>query len=276
MKKITLLITCTTFLFVGYKNLPAGKEDLPNPLSNGAPAASTGAPDEKHCSNAGCHSTFAPNTGTAELSVSVGNGITEYEPGKTYSVAISITDPGRVRFGFQAAALNAENKNAGSIKITDELRTQIIPGYGNISDRKYATYTYEGTNAVQTGLGKWEFKWTAPENNEGAVTFYFASVAANNDGTDDGDYTYSKKITLDAPLNSWSVYPNASSSVFNIMSSGMPIEIKIFNSSGEKVFERKNIESGTQSLELAQPNGIYFVSAIQNEKTSVQKIVISR
>lgn len=270
MKKITLVLLGGMFLFVGYKNLP-------DPMSNGAPAASTGAPDEKHCSNAGCHSTFLPNTGTAELSVSVGNGITSYEPGKTYPVTISIADAGRVRFGFQAAALTGENKNAGSIKITDELRTQIIPGYGNISDRKYATYTYEGTNAVQTGLGTWSFEWTAPETNEGAVTFYFGSVAANNDGTDAGDYTYSKKIRLDALSVSWSVYPNISSSEFRIQNSRAEIQqLKIFNSNGEKVLEKNNIDPGTLNLQLMNPGGVYFISAVQDGKTSVQKIVISR
>jgi hypothetical protein len=245
-------------------------------MSNGAPAASTGAPDEKHCSSTGCHATFAPNTGIAQLSVSVGNEITTYEPGKTYPVTVSITDPGLVRFGFQAVVLNSENKNSGSIRITDEPRTQIIPGYGNMTDRKYATYTYAGTEAVSTGLGKWEFEWTAPGTNEGAVTFYIASVAANNDGTDDGDYTYSKKITLTPSEISWDVYPTISSSQFNIHCSGMPIDLKIFNTSGEKVFEKKNLDTGTQHLELNQRNGIYFISAVQNGKTSVQKIVIAK
>ena len=270
MKKITLLIIGSTFLFVGYKNLP-------DTMSNGAPAASTGAPDEKHCSSTGCHSTFAPNTGIAELSVSVGNGITKYEPGKTYPVAVSISNPGLVRFGFQAVAVNAENKNAGSIQITDEARTQVIPGYGNQTDRKYATYTYEGTNAVSTGLGKWEFEWTAPATDEGDITFYFGSVAANNDGTDDGDHTYSKKITLNAPSIFWNIFPNVSVGTFSIKSSGAELQsLKVFNSSGEKVFEKTHMEPATFNLQLSEPSGIYFLSVTQNSKTAVQKIIISR
>ena len=279
MKKITLLLIGGTFLFVGYKNLPSGSENPPGTMSNGAPAASTGAPDEMHCSNTGCHSDFAPNTGTAQLTASVGNEITSYEPGKTYPVTVSITDPGRVRFGFQAVALNAENKNAGSIKITDEPRTQIVPGYGSQSDRKYVTYTYEGTNAVQTGLGKWSFEWTAPQINEGVVTLYFGSVAANNDGTDAGDYTYSARIMIEAPpppAISWSVYPNLSSSLFSVQCSGMSIDLKIFNAAGEKVFEKTNLETGTQGVELNQPSGVYFISAVQNGKTSMQKIIITK
>jgi len=259
MKKTLLILIGGTFLIVGYKNLPSGKDNFPNPISNGAPAASTGAPDEKHCSTSGCHSDFAPNTGIAELTASITNGVTHYELGKTYQVAVSISNPGLVRFGFQAVALNSDSKNTGSIRIIDKARTQIIPGYGTMTDRKYATYTYEGTNAVSTGLGKWSFEWTAPETNEGDITFYFASVAANNDGTDAGDYSYSKKITLASPAVSWSVHPNVSSSMFSIECSAMPLDIKLFSASGKKVFERKNIEPGTQFFELNEPNGVYFI-----------------
>lgn len=271
MRKTLPLLIGITFLFVGYKNLP-------DPMSNGAPAASTGAPDEMHCSNTGCHSDYAPNAGTAQLTASIADGITSYEPGKTYPVTVSTTDPGLVRFGFQAVALkNSDNTNAGYIKITDAPRTQIIPGYGKTADRKYATYTYEGTNAVSAGLGKWSFEWTAPETNEGPITFYIASVAANNDGTDAGDYTYSKRITLDPAAVSWSVYPNMSSSGFSVECSAMPIEnLKIYNSTGNNVFEKTNLVPGTLNLQLNQPCGVYFISAVQNGKTEVQKIIINK
>ena len=71
MKKTLLFFIIVSFLFVGFKNLPSEKQDPPSTLSGGAPAASTGAPDEKHCSSPGCHSEFAPNSGIAELSASV-------------------------------------------------------------------------------------------------------------------------------------------------------------------------------------------------------------
>lgn len=270
MKKIYfVLLTAGAFVFVGYKNLP-------DPMSNGAPAASTGAPDERHCSNSGCHSDYAPNTGTAQLAVLLANGITQYEPGKTYPVTITITNPDVVRFGFQAVALNENNKNSGTVRITDEARTQIVPGYGNMADRKYATYTYDGTNAVSVGLGKWSFEWTAPASNEGDISLYVAAVSANNDGTDAGDYSYSQKIVLNAPQVFWNVTPNVSGSAFTLQSFGAPISVlNLYNAEGKKVHEQKNIAPGTLNLELHQPPGVYFVSAVQNGKTSVQKLIIS-
>ena len=103
-----------------------------------------------------------------------------------------------------------------------------------------------------------------------------SAVAADNDGTDAGDYTYSKKIVLSPSEISWNVYPNVSDSKFNFLCSGIPIDLKIYNTSGEKVFQKKNIEPGALILELNNPSGVYFISVVQNGKTSLQKIVIKK
>lgn len=279
MKKITFVLTATTFLFVGYKNLGSGDGSHPGTMSGGAPSASTGAPSEKHCASSGCHSEFAPNSGVAKLAVSLeSNGIKEYEPGKTYPITVSISNPGIIRFGFQVVALkNTDNSNAGTIKLLDAERTQILPGYGTIADRRYITYTYEGTNAVSNGYGEWSFEWTAPETNEGPITFYIGSIAANDDGTDEGDHAYSRKIILDAPSVSWSITPTVSSSAFSIQCTGASVQnFKVYNSSGARVFERALIEPGLTNLQFELPAGVYFVSAIQNGETAVRKIIISR
>ncbi len=279
MKKITLLIIGVTFVFVGYKSLPSGHKDPPGTMSGGAPTASTGAPSEKNCATSGCHSEFAPNSGVAKLAVSLENsGIKEYEPGKTYPITVSMTNPDIIRFGFQVVALrNSDNTNVGTIKLLDNERTQILPGYGTIADRRYITYTYEGTNAVSSGYGEWSFEWTAPETNEGPITFYIGSIAANDDGTDAGDYAYSKRITLDAPSVSWNITPTVSGGAFYLQSLGAPVQnFKVYNSSGQSVYERSSIEPGVTNLHLELPGGVYFISAVQNGKIEVRKIVISK
>ncbi|MBI1766787.1 MAG: T9SS type A sorting domain-containing protein [Bacteroidetes bacterium] len=270
MKKITLPVICATFLFVGYKNLP-------EPMSNGAPESSTAAPGERHCATSGCHATFPINSGNANVSIYIGSGTTHYEPGKKYPVSVSISSAGKMRFGFQLTVLkNSDNTPAGTISLTDTKRTQLQAGFGNFSERKYITYTYEGTNATATGLGKWDFEWTAPETNEGDVSFYAAVIEANNDGTDDGDYAYTRKISIAAPETFWKIFPTVSSSQFNVQSSELVIDLlKIYTSSGEIVYEKTNIEPGTLNLELSQ-SGIYFVSVSHDGKTEVQKILIAR
>jgi hypothetical protein len=266
MKKTLLLVVSSSFAFVAFDNLPGT-------MSAGAPAESTGAPNEKHCASSGCHSDFPLNSGTAELSVFTENGITQYETGKTYPVTVSISDPGLVRFGFQVVALrNSDHSNAGSIKLTEPQRTQIIEGYEALSDRKYVTYTYPGTDAVSTGLGRWTFNWTAPETNEGPVTFYVASIAANNDGTDSGDHSYTKQLRLDSPETRCSIFPTVSAGEFNL---GQGIEsICVYNASGEKVYTAL---SPKNALDLsANPPGVYFVSLKGDGKTEYKKIIISR
>ena len=267
MKKISTLIIVSTFAFVAFNNLPS-------PMSSGAPAQSTGAPDEKDCTTSGCHSDFKVNTGTAVLSISAENGITQYEPGKTYAITVSISDPGLVRFEFQVLALrNSDHANVGTIKLTDLQRTQIIDGYGALASRKYVTYTYPGTDAVSSGLGRWTFSWTAPETNEGAVTLYAASIAANDDGTDTGDHTYTKQLTLAAPSTEWSIFPSVSSGEFHLAQvEGI---FSVYNSSGQKIYSASSPKSGLLDLSANQ-TGVYFISVSHEGKTEYKKIVISR
>lgn len=267
MKKITITIIVSAFAFVAFNNLP-------DPMSSGAPAQSTGAPDEKDCSTSGCHSDFKVNSGSAELSITTENGISQYETGKTYPVTVSISNPGLVRFGFQVLALrNSDHTNAGTIKLTDPQRTQIIDGYGNLASRRYITYTYPGTDAVSSGLGKWTFNWIAPETNDGPVTFYVASIAANDDGTDSGDYTYTRQLTMDGPPATWSIFPTISSGEFHLIQ--VEGACSVYNSSGQKIYSSSSLKSGLLDLSANQ-TGVYFVSVVHDGKAEYKKIVISR
>lgn len=119
------------------------------PVSFGAPPSSTGAPGESSCAKSGCHDTFDENTGIATIGLEVGEGLTSYVPGNTYTVKVSIQDDLKVRFGFEAVVLQDSNtKNAGTLAVTHPNKTQIITNSSTLQDRLYVTYTYEGTNAV--------------------------------------------------------------------------------------------------------------------------------
>ncbi|MCB9447247.1 MAG: T9SS type A sorting domain-containing protein [Flavobacteriales bacterium] len=165
--------------------------------SNGAPASSTGAPGEHDCTTSGCHTTYAVNTGTGILSMQVGDGSGFYVPGETYSVQVELSEKDVSRFGFEWVALRkSDQANAGTITVTDPNRNWVVPGFNSFDDRRYATYTYAGSVAPQTGSNSWQFDWTAPATDEGDITLYLAGVAANNDGTDLGDQVYTTTLTL--------------------------------------------------------------------------------
>lgn len=167
----------------------------PERSSSGAPGGHTGAPDEQTCAASGCHDDRPTNNGTANLSIEVANGISNYIPGKTYEVKIKIADEGVNRFGFQLIALTNETRStAGTFEIIDFARTQLVKDPKNFPDRTYVTYSFKGTDATEKGMSEWTVKWTAPKENVGSVVFYAAGVSANDDMTDKNDnvYTVSK------------------------------------------------------------------------------------
>lgn len=164
--------------------------------SSGAPASHTGAPGEKTCATAGCHDDNAINSGTAALAIDMGT-IAQYTPNKTYPIKVRITDPGVNRFGFQIVALKStDNTNIGTFELVDNKQTQIVRNQYELSERRYVTYTFEGTDAIYNGMGEWIVNWIAPTSNMGAVTFYASAVSGNDDGIDKGDHVYTSAKTI--------------------------------------------------------------------------------
>lgn len=163
---------------------------VPERSSSGAPASHTGAPGEQTCATVGCHDDNSVNAGSAVLTIDL-DTLTGYVPNQTYPVRIRITDPSVTRFGFQLLALtNSDSTSIGTFKISDPQRTQITQNQYSLFERRYVTYTFEGTDAVSAGVGEWIVNWTAPSANAGPVVFYAAGVSANDDGMDKGDHVY--------------------------------------------------------------------------------------
>ena len=168
----------------------------PEKSSSGAPAGHTGAPGETTCATSSCHDDNAMNSGPAILSVDLGSA-TKYVPGRTYPIKIRITEPSVERFGFQLVALvNSDSANAGNFLLSDVIRTQTVKSLYQYLDREYVTYTYDGTDAVSTGVGEWTLNWKAPASDVGNITFFASAVSANDDETDKGDYVYTKAVTI--------------------------------------------------------------------------------
>jgi hypothetical protein len=165
--------------------------------SSGAPASHTGAPGEKTCAASGCHDDNALNSGAAKLTIDVASGgVTTYIAGQTYPIKIRIADANVSRFGFQIVALDQTTNNAGTFAITDRVRTQFMENQHEMGDRKYITYTFNGTDATSSGVAEWIVNWTAPATTSGNITFYAAAVSADDDGTDKGDVVYTANNTL--------------------------------------------------------------------------------
>lgn len=168
-----------------------------NKSSSGAPPSHTGAPGEMTCGASGCHDDNKLNNGTASLEIEVGAKEKYFIPGKTYPVKIRIKDKNISRFGFQLVALESKSlTNCGILQICDSIRTKLVGNSYKLQNRKYATYTFNGTDALEEGMSEWVINWTAPSDLKESVNFYVSAVSANDDMYDKGDHVYTQKLTM--------------------------------------------------------------------------------
>ena len=153
-------------------------------FSAGPPAGYTHAPGELDCSD--CHTTPAQSSGTLALNVP-----DTYTPGQTYDITVTHAsgDATRVRWGFQMTALDAADQKAGAFAPSDNL-TKVVSGDGPFPSREYIEHSEHGTFPGQQNGAGWTFKWTAPSEDVGPVTFYLAGNQANGDNNSSGDNIY--------------------------------------------------------------------------------------
>lgn len=147
----------------------------------------TGAPGEGTCANTSCHTAgaFGP---LVAMSLFDGDNLTiKYDPGKTYTLKIinSPTSGTPARYGFQAVSLSATNVQAGAWGTTPVGMAQ-----KTVSGRKYIEHSAPAVNGV------FEMPWVAPAAGTGAVTFYAASNATNNNNQTSGDGTATNSLVI--------------------------------------------------------------------------------
>jgi hypothetical protein len=201
MKKVLIPISiiALTFGMLSFRTTHlSGFQAVPQD-NNGPAGGKTGAPGEQNCTS--CHSGTA-QSGTNEnllvINDDLGVGITQYTPGATYTVNLTMAS-NPAKKGFQVTALNGANAMAGNFVAgaNTQLKTATISG----GQRKYATHkSSSNTSATQT----WNWTWQAPATSEGAVTFYVATNKANNNNNDNGDVIYLSQhifVNDDASVN---------------------------------------------------------------------------
>jgi hypothetical protein len=115
---------------------------------------------------------------------------TEYTPGETYPLTVTLRRSGASSAGFQLAAreevmaMNA-GASAGTLRPADAF-TQAIQ-----DEKQRVTFiqqTQSGSTMQATGEARWRVDWTAPEM--GAVVFHVAANAGNGDASPLGDFVY--------------------------------------------------------------------------------------
>jgi len=158
-------------------------------FSSGPPDGATGAPGEFVCTQ--CHTEFGLNSGPGLLTI---DAPVEYEPGMTYAIAVSVTQVGQMRWGFELTVLDGEGEQGGDLLPIDA-NTQVSASLG----REYIKHTSAGTMPGQTDGNTFTFAWSAPESDLDALTFYAAGNAANNDASNQGDFIYTASTPVPEP-----------------------------------------------------------------------------
>lgn len=138
-----------------------------------------------------CHGDFEVNSGNGGLELL---GLPPaFQPGVLYNLTVRVQDPGQQEWGFEAAALDAANQQAGEFAVVDALRTQLSDNGGSAPD--FMKQTEAGTaDGTFDGPVSWSFQWLAPDT--GSVDFYVAANAADASADPSGDYIYTLHITV--------------------------------------------------------------------------------
>ena len=166
--------------------------------SAGAPAGVAGVPGEDNCTQ--CHGTTI-NSGGGKVTVSLVD-VSNWTPGQQLRVRITLADPTAQRWGFEITARSAANPNAnaGVFALADASITRRMAGFAGA---EYITHTTAGTRPGTGGSSSWDVLWTPPADaGFGAVTFYAAGNAANNNGQNDaGDHIYTTSLNVSPAAN---------------------------------------------------------------------------
>ena len=247
-------------------------------LSNagGVPQAVTLAPGESGRTCNECHTSAGNFVPQIALEVFDANGqlVTSYIPGNQYDIKVKVSGTNNPKaYGFQMTSL-ADNGNT-DMGVWSSLgqRVKQITLIG----RKYLVQSSPKVDGV------FSTKWTAPAEDKGNISFYFAGLAVNLNGSNAGDNHVTGKLTLasgggtsstqNLTENATFLYPNPAKDVLTLTSDKNIHNLTFYNTSGQKVAQIRN-ESGRIDVS-ALPQGVYFVNSMSEDGNivSTQRII---
>ncbi len=214
------------------------------------PVSRTGAPGETTCQASGCH-----NGGAFVGTVDIQGLPSVVEPSKLYTITLTQKSNAK-KAGFEMTALGNDLLKAG--KFSNVTGTSIGSNVGREYIRQSNAKTFTDTVS-------WVLNWTAPATLavSDSITFYFASLCANNDGGPSGDNAVKNSRTV-VLKNSTGVVENKKSIEFSIVDKKLVFQstdissLELINISGSKI--RNSINNDQNILDLSnQATGIYFL-----------------
>lgn len=248
-------------------------------------APGTGAPGNGGTC-ASCHTSYADNSGPGVLTFEVGNGITEFLPGQTYPVKITLSQVNVNAMNFQLTTRDEGSSTAvaGTFSLTEPVRTKLTNGNFGGAGKTYVEGTACGIDVLTLGYNEWNLLWKAPDNPQGDVTFYLGAVAADFNNHQSGDHCYSTQLTISEAstvgMRSGSLFGNG----LRVWRTGNEREyavvsaketgVVVTNALGQPVMATR-FASGKHLLNLESlPAGVYFVCDDEAPQPRGTKIVL--
>ncbi len=218
-----------------------------------------------------CHGTgetgSIPTTGGITITKKDGN---LYANNLEYDITLSV-DRERNRHGFQFIALDDQGKSVGTLSEDDvnlNIEDDALDNVDHISHH----------NIPSMNGGTFQFKWTAPDSYQGAITFHMMAVAANGNAQNTGDSVFYETMSLtydaavgvdDLESNIVHLYPNpATDHVFVDNATSNWESVELFNMNGRVVLSSALL-SGLNEVQTGDLNrGMYFVQ-LSNEEGAI-------
>jgi hypothetical protein len=248
----------------------------------------TGSPFDisgQTCSQTDCHS--GGSTALADL-ITSNVPASGYVPGTVYTITATVTDPNKTRFGFEISPQTSTGALAGTITLTDAVRTKFtVPSIGN----KYVTHTLAGTDAP-SHTAAWSFNWQAPAEGTGDITVYGCFNFSNRDSSTTGDQIHTATLTIPEQVNgvndpivvsSLNIYPNPvvhSLQLDYFLQKSGTVKIDLFDVSGREVTELFHAEQSAgahhNSFPLNQQlsGGSYLLRLMSGEQTLTKRVMV--
>lgn len=222
MKRNLLLTLSSAFVFVLF--FAAAYADKEN-----GKAGATGSPGEMTCNQSNCHTGVATNSQGGTLTITSDIPGWDYVPGETYTIAVTMSQPGRSLFGLGVEALFASGENGGTL--IAEPGTQIKNA--NVGGVVRKNIVHQENAGATPDEHTFEFSWTAPPTNAGDITFYVAANAANGNGLKSGDWIYNtaQVVTSSAVGTSETAYTPPVAWSYNAAQATLNLSLNLVNPS---------------------------------------------
>jgi hypothetical protein len=230
-------------------------------FSGGQTGSFSGSPGDGGSTCTNCHATGANHGGTPILT----NMPTAYAAGQTYNINLGINGSNVSKFGFNITAEVAGGTKIGTWTAGTSTRLR--------TDTNGLTHNSSGNSS-----NNWDLSWTAPASNLGPVTFYYATLQANNANGNGGDQMVSGQSSAiltnnEELISSFQLFPtHAIHEVTIQLVNSDKAHLVIYNMNGQSVFQR-NLERQNKIDVTSLSTGVYISQVMVNNKISIQKFI---